>query len=76
MPAAALPRIVAVEVGALGRAARQGRLRATLRGKLEGLRPPAGRAPRAPPPRRERRPHPRPRLARPPTGCVRTSCVS
>ncbi|MGH2939051.1 MAG: glycosyltransferase family 2 protein [Solirubrobacterales bacterium] len=37
MPAAALPRIVAVEVGALLRAARQGRLRATLRGKLEGL---------------------------------------
>lgn len=37
MPAAALPRIVAVELGALVRAARQGRLRATLRGKLEGL---------------------------------------
>jgi GT2 family glycosyltransferase len=38
MPARALPRIVAVELGALARAARQGRLRATLRGKLEGLR--------------------------------------
>jgi GT2 family glycosyltransferase len=38
MPAAALPRILAVEVGALIRAARQGRFDATLRGKLEGLR--------------------------------------
>jgi GT2 family glycosyltransferase len=37
MPAVALPRIAAVETGALGRAASQGRLRATLRGKLEGL---------------------------------------
>ncbi len=37
MPAAALPRIAAVEAGSLLRAARQGRLRATLRGKLEGL---------------------------------------
>jgi GT2 family glycosyltransferase len=37
MPATALPRIAAVEVGALARAARQGRFRATLRGKLEGL---------------------------------------
>jgi GT2 family glycosyltransferase len=37
IPAAALPRIVAVELGSLLRAARQGRLRATLRGKLEGL---------------------------------------
>jgi GT2 family glycosyltransferase len=37
MPASALPRILAVEVGALLRAARQRRLRATLRGKLEGL---------------------------------------
>ena len=37
MPVAALPRIAAVEVGSLLRAARQGRLRATLRGKLEGL---------------------------------------
>lgn len=37
MPFAALPRILAVEAGALYRAARQGRLRATLRGKLEGL---------------------------------------
>jgi GT2 family glycosyltransferase len=37
MPLAALPRILAVEFGALLRAARQGRLRATLRGKLEGL---------------------------------------
>jgi GT2 family glycosyltransferase len=38
MPLRALPRILAVEVGALLRAARQGRLRSTLRGKLEGLR--------------------------------------
>ena len=37
MPAGALPRIFAVEVGALLRAARQGRLLATLRGKFEGL---------------------------------------
>ncbi len=37
MPASALPRIAAVEAGALGRAARQGRLGATARGKLEGL---------------------------------------
>jgi hypothetical protein len=37
MPAAALPRIAAVEAGSLARAAGQGRLRATLRGKLEGL---------------------------------------
>jgi GT2 family glycosyltransferase len=37
MPAAALPRIAAVEVGALLRAARRRRLLATLRGKLEGL---------------------------------------
>lgn len=37
MPLAALPRILAVEAGALFRAARQGRLRATLHGKLEGL---------------------------------------
>lgn len=37
MPGRSLPRIVAVELGALARAARQGRLRATLRGKLEGL---------------------------------------
>ena len=36
--AAALPRIVAVEVGSLLRAARQRRLRATLGGKLEALR--------------------------------------
>lgn len=43
MPVAALPRIAAVEVGALGRAARQRRLRGTLRGKLEGL----GRLPRS-----------------------------
>jgi hypothetical protein len=43
MPAAALPRIAAVEFGALARAARQGRFRATLRGKLEGL----GRLPRS-----------------------------
>ncbi|MFL5898111.1 MAG: glycosyltransferase family 2 protein [Solirubrobacterales bacterium] len=38
MPARALPRILAVEFGSLLRAARQKRLRATLRGKLEGLR--------------------------------------
>lgn len=38
MPLRALPRILAVEAGALARAARQGRFRATLRGKLEGLR--------------------------------------
>jgi hypothetical protein len=37
MPVGALPRILAVEAGALSRAARQGRFRATLRGKLEGL---------------------------------------
>jgi len=36
--AATVPRIVAVEVGALARAARRGRLRATLAGKLEGVR--------------------------------------
>jgi hypothetical protein len=35
--AATVPRIVAVESGALVRAARQGRFRATLVGKLEGL---------------------------------------
>ncbi|HEY6729949.1 MAG TPA: glycosyltransferase family 2 protein [Solirubrobacterales bacterium] len=38
MPARALPLILAVELGALLRAARQRRFRATLRGKLEGLR--------------------------------------
>jgi GT2 family glycosyltransferase len=38
MPANALPRILAVEAGALFRAARQGRFGATLGGKLEGLR--------------------------------------
>ncbi|HET7417587.1 MAG TPA: glycosyltransferase family 2 protein [Solirubrobacterales bacterium] len=38
MPLRALPRILAVEAGALLRAARQRRFRATLRGKLEGLR--------------------------------------
>jgi GT2 family glycosyltransferase len=38
MPSSAVPRIAVVEVGALARAARQGRFRATLRGKLEGLR--------------------------------------
>jgi GT2 family glycosyltransferase len=36
--AGTLPRIAAVEVGALFRAVRQGRFLATLRGKLEGLR--------------------------------------
>lgn len=38
MPLRSLPRILAVELGALVRAARQRRFRATLRGKLEGLR--------------------------------------
>lgn len=38
MPLRSLPRILVVEAGALARAARQGRFRATLRGKLEGLR--------------------------------------
>lgn len=38
MPGRALPRILGVELGALARAARQGRFCATLRGKLEGLR--------------------------------------
>lgn len=38
MPARALPRITAVELASLAQAARQRRLRATLRGKLEGLR--------------------------------------
>jgi N-acetylglucosaminyl-diphospho-decaprenol L-rhamnosyltransferase len=38
MPATAILRIAAVEAGALLRAVRQGRFRATLRGKLEGLR--------------------------------------
>lgn len=38
VPARALPRILAVELGALLRAARQRRFRATLRGKLEGMR--------------------------------------
>lgn len=38
MPARALPRIAAVEAGALARAAKQRRLRATLAGKLAALR--------------------------------------
>jgi GT2 family glycosyltransferase len=38
MPIRALPLILAVEIGALGRAARQRRLRATLTGKLAALR--------------------------------------
>jgi GT2 family glycosyltransferase len=38
MPLAAAPRIAAVEVGALARAASQRRFRATLRGKLAALR--------------------------------------
>jgi GT2 family glycosyltransferase len=38
MPAVALPRIAAVEVGSLARAARQRRFRATLGGKLAALR--------------------------------------
>jgi N-acetylglucosaminyl-diphospho-decaprenol L-rhamnosyltransferase len=37
MPPSALPRIVAVELASLLRAARQGRFAATARGKLEGL---------------------------------------
>lgn len=37
LPPRALPRVLAVEAGSLWRAARQQRLRATLRGKLEGL---------------------------------------
>jgi GT2 family glycosyltransferase len=37
MPLGSLPRILAIEVGTLLRAARQRRLSATLRGKLEGL---------------------------------------
>jgi N-acetylglucosaminyl-diphospho-decaprenol L-rhamnosyltransferase len=37
IPLASLARILAVELGALFRAARQGRFRATARGKLEGL---------------------------------------
>jgi GT2 family glycosyltransferase len=37
MPARSLPRILAVELGSLLRAARQRRFRATLRGKLEAL---------------------------------------
>jgi GT2 family glycosyltransferase len=37
MPATALPRILAVEAGALARAARRRRFMATLQGKLEGL---------------------------------------
>jgi GT2 family glycosyltransferase len=38
MPARSLPRVLAVEIGALARAARRRRLWATLAGKLEGLR--------------------------------------
>ena len=38
MPASVLPRILAIELGSLARAARERRFRATLRGKLEGLR--------------------------------------
>jgi GT2 family glycosyltransferase len=38
VPLRALPRILAIEAGALMRAARHRRFRATLRGKLEGLR--------------------------------------
>lgn len=38
VPPTVLPRILAVELGALARAAARRRLRATLRGKLEGLR--------------------------------------
>lgn len=38
MPVRSAPRIAAIELGALGRAARQGRFRATLGGKLRALR--------------------------------------
>ena len=38
VPAGAIPRIAAVEIGSLARAARRRRLGATLRGKLEALR--------------------------------------
>ena len=38
VPVGAVPRIAAVETGSLVRAARQGRFRATARGKLEALR--------------------------------------
>jgi GT2 family glycosyltransferase len=38
MPASALPRILVVELGSVFRAAKEGRLGATVRGKLEGLR--------------------------------------
>jgi GT2 family glycosyltransferase len=38
MPVGSLPRIAMVEIGALVRAAREGRFGATARGKLEGLR--------------------------------------
>jgi GT2 family glycosyltransferase len=38
MPASALPRIAAVEAGAIARSIAQRRFRATARGKLEGLR--------------------------------------
>jgi GT2 family glycosyltransferase len=38
MPPASIPRILIVEIAALARAAREHRLVATLRGKLEGLR--------------------------------------
>ena len=38
MPAATVPRIAAVELGALARAAAQRRLRATLAGKFAALR--------------------------------------
>jgi GT2 family glycosyltransferase len=37
MPVGSVPRIAMVEIGALARAAREGRFGATLRGKLEGL---------------------------------------
>jgi GT2 family glycosyltransferase len=60
MPAAALPRIAAVEVGSLARAAREHRLRATLRGKLEAL----GRLPRLLRERSRLRRTGEPRLAR------------
>ena len=48
MPAASIPRIAAIEVGSLARAAAQRRLAATAKGKLEALR-------RLPELRRERR---------------------
>jgi GT2 family glycosyltransferase len=60
MPATALPRVTAVEAGALARAAGQRRFGATARGKLEGL----GRLPRSLGERRRLAREGDPRLAR------------